>query len=170
MKEKIYMKYCPRCGDIDWSPHSNLNANKNENVTCSVCGYQLKTIDPKYDLYDEYEYNGTFSHFQEMSQRVELFFEEVIKPNPEFDPDLYARKDEIIKRKQEQEMNEFRRQTCGASWVDDKIGHKPKCPTCGSTNIKPITTGERIGSVMMLGMFSKKINKSFKCLECKYTW
>lgn len=46
----------------------------------------------------------------------------------------------------------------------------PKCPHCNSINIKPIGTGERIGSVMMLGMFSKKINKSFKCLDCKYTW
>ena len=46
----------------------------------------------------------------------------------------------------------------------------PKCPHCNSTNIKPITTGERIGSITMLGIFSKKINKSFKCLDCKYTW
>ena len=45
-----------------------------------------------------------------------------------------------------------------------------KCPHCNSTNIKPITTGERIGSITMLGIFSKKINKSFKCLDCKYTW
>ncbi len=170
MKEKVYMKYCPRCGDIDWSPHSNLNANKNENVTCSVCGHQLKTIDPKYDLYDEYEYNGTFSHFQEMSQRVELFIEEVIKPNPEFDPDLYARKDEIIKQKQKQEMNEFRRQTGGASWVDDKIGYKPKCPTCSSTNIRKIGTGERAVSILGLGLFSKKINKTWKCNNCGHKW
>ena len=47
---------------------------------------------------------------------------------------------------------------------------QPKCPHCNSTNIKPITTGERIGSITMLGIFSKKINKSFKCLDCKYTW
>ena len=46
----------------------------------------------------------------------------------------------------------------------------PKCPNCNSTNIKPIGTGERIASVTMFGIFSKKINKSYKCLDCKYTW
>lgn len=46
----------------------------------------------------------------------------------------------------------------------------PKCPTCGSTNIRKISTGERMVSVGMLGLFSKKINKSFKCNSCGYTW
>lgn len=46
----------------------------------------------------------------------------------------------------------------------------PKCPTCGSTNIQKIGTGERVASVAMLGLFSKKINKSYKCLNCKCTW
>ena len=46
----------------------------------------------------------------------------------------------------------------------------PKCPTCGSTNIRKISTGERMVSVGILGLFSKKINKSFKCNKCGYTW
>lgn len=46
----------------------------------------------------------------------------------------------------------------------------PKCPTCGSTNIKKISTMERAVSVGTLGLFSKKINKSFKCGNCGYTW
>ena len=48
--------------------------------------------------------------------------------------------------------------------------NKPKCPNCHSTNIKPISGTERAVSIIGLGMFSKKINKSFKCLDCKYTW
>ena len=155
------IKYCSKCGDTQWT----------ESKTCRVCKSLLKESDAKYELYINAYMQGksikTGNTFEENEQRL---FEEVIKPNPEFDPDLYARKDEIIKQKQEQEMNEFRRQTGGASWVDDKIGNKPKCPTCGSTNIKQITIGERIGSITMFGIFSKKINKSFKCLDCKYTW
>lgn len=45
-----------------------------------------------------------------------------------------------------------------------------KCPTCFSTNVQKIGTGERVASVAMLGVFSKKINKSFKCKSCGYTW
>ena len=51
-----------------------------------------------------------------------------------------------------------------------KFSTGPKCPTCGSTNIRKISTGERMVSVGMLGLFSKKINKSFKCNSCGYTW
>lgn len=48
--------------------------------------------------------------------------------------------------------------------------NKPKCPTCGSTNIEKIGGIERGASVAMWGIFSKKINKSFKCKNCGYTW
>lgn len=48
--------------------------------------------------------------------------------------------------------------------------NKPKCPTCQSTNIQKIGIGERVVSVATLGIFSKKINKSFKCKNCGYTW
>lgn len=37
------------------------------------------------------------------------------------------------------------------------------CPYCNSTDIKKITGTERAVSVGMLGLFSKKLNKSFKC-------
>ncbi len=47
---------------------------------------------------------------------------------------------------------------------------KPKCPHCHSTQIKSISGLERGASVLTWGLFSKKINKSFKCNNCGYTW
>ena len=46
----------------------------------------------------------------------------------------------------------------------------PKCPTCGSTNIKKLDVIDRGLSVGIFGLGSKKINKSFECRNCKYTW
>ncbi|MGI5927648.1 MAG: hypothetical protein ACOX8A_10825 [Thermacetogeniaceae bacterium] len=46
----------------------------------------------------------------------------------------------------------------------------PKCPTCGSKEIVNISFTERAASVLFLGLFSKKINKTFKCSNCNYTW
>lgn len=46
----------------------------------------------------------------------------------------------------------------------------PKCPTCGSLNVRHILGGERVASVGFFGIFSKKINKTFKCGNCGYTW
>ncbi|MCM1468326.1 MAG: hypothetical protein NC086_09270, partial [Alistipes sp.] len=48
--------------------------------------------------------------------------------------------------------------------------NKPKCPTCGSTNIKSLSGLNRGASIAMFGIFSKKINKSFECKNCGYTW
>lgn len=48
--------------------------------------------------------------------------------------------------------------------------NKPKCPICGSTNIKKMGGIERGASIAAFGIFSKKINKTFKCSNCGYTW
>lgn len=48
--------------------------------------------------------------------------------------------------------------------------NKPKCPTCGSTNIRKMGGVERGASIVAFGIFSKKINKTFKCDNCDYTW
>ena len=48
--------------------------------------------------------------------------------------------------------------------------NEPKCPTCGSTNIKKMGGIERGASIAAFGLFSKKINKTFKCSNCGYTW
>lgn len=48
--------------------------------------------------------------------------------------------------------------------------HAPKCPTCGSLDVGNIGGLERGASILTLGIFSKKINKSFKCNNCGYLW
>ena len=67
-------------------------------------------------------------------------------------------------------MSQFRAQTQQQESARVMSDTRPKCPHCSSTNIKSISGLERAGSIAMLGVFSKKINKSFQCLSCKYTW
>lgn len=50
-----------------------------------------------------------------------------------------------------------------------KLDH-PKCPTCGGTHTRRITTASRAISVTATGLASRKLGKSFECLDCKYTW
>lgn len=69
----------------------------------------------------------------------------------------------------ELKMSQFRAQ------VDAQVEYKrqsnvPHCPTCKSTNIAKISGTERAASIIGLGIFSKKINKSFKCKNCGHTW
>lgn len=46
----------------------------------------------------------------------------------------------------------------------------PKCPTCQSTDIQKMSGFERGVSIFGLGLFSKKINKTYKCNQCGYMW
>ena len=48
--------------------------------------------------------------------------------------------------------------------------NKPKCPTCGSTNVKHISTLNRAVSIGVFGLFSSKIGKNYECLNCKSKW
>ena len=80
--------------------------------------------------------------------------------------DIYV--NDKLKQKWENEAKEKEQAEINAK-IQANI-NVPKCPTCDSTNIQKIGTGERVASVAMLGIFSKKINKSFKCKNCGYTW
>ena len=65
-------------------------------------------------------------------------------------------------------MSQFKTQLSQTKQVEEES--KPHCPHCKSTNIKSISGMERGASIAMWGIFSKKINKSFKCNNCGYTW
>ena len=69
-------------------------------------------------------------------------------------------------------LNQFKLQQEQSDAIreQERESNRPHCPTCGSTNIKKITGTERVASIVGLGIFSKKINKSFKCKNCGYTW
>lgn len=48
----------------------------------------------------------------------------------------------------------------------------PKCPTCGSENIRRISQNERAGNALMFGLYGNKRKYQFECLNksCGYKW
>lgn len=46
----------------------------------------------------------------------------------------------------------------------------PKCPTCGSTNVKPISGTKRWIGTGLFGLASSDVGKSYVCNNCKYKW
>lgn len=87
-----------------------------------------------------------------------------------FQCDINTAKDafEIFKNEMGEPLSS--QQIAHANAVAREELNKPKCPTCQSVNVQKIGTGERVVSVATMGIFSKKINKSFKCKSCGYTW
>jgi hypothetical protein len=48
--------------------------------------------------------------------------------------------------------------------------NKPKCITCGSTNIKKISTSAKAINTLAFGLLGTKRNKTFHCNNCGYEW
>jgi hypothetical protein len=46
----------------------------------------------------------------------------------------------------------------------------PKCPICGSTDLKKLTAVDRSASAFMWGLGSNKIGKTYECRKCKATF
>lgn len=59
-------------------------------------------------------------------------------------------------------------------WVSEKrnfnVQNVPRCPTCGSTNIKRISMTRKAVSASVFGVASGSILKTFECKDCKYKW
>ena len=121
-------------------------------LTCPCCGYPIRNTPYLHEIINGKDIDLEFIRDESISQ-----IQKIQKLKELSGCDLFKAKEIVLKYSP----------TIVTNKPEDT---KPKCPHCHSTNISPIGTGERMGSVMMLGLFSKKINKSFKCKNCKYTW
>lgn len=151
------LMYCKKCGRV-------VQRAK----ICDICGsttyqvpnqYLMKDIDILID-----------------SKLEDQFIEECIKSSPEFDEYLFNNRDRIKAQKSAEYERDMAIGDAIRQGADVKTAFRnggqniPKCPTCGSLNVRHISGGERVASVGVFGIFSKKINKTFKCGNCGYMW
>lgn len=144
--------YCKKCGGIV----SRLS--KNIESPCNYCQSKIFVVPKQYTL-------------KELETCLdkdlkEQFINEYIKSSPEFDQYLFEHREEDMfnKRMSDQAKMEHGKQ------ILENASRVPKCPTCQSTNIRKISRLESGASIAMFGLFSRKINKTFKCQSCGYTW
>lgn len=52
----------------------------------------------------------------------------------------------------------------------ENMDTKPKCPTCGSTNINKISATSKATNALLFGLFGNKRNKQYQCNNCGYEW
>lgn len=47
----------------------------------------------------------------------------------------------------------------------------PRCPTCGSKDVKKISGDSKVGKAILFGIFALgAISKTYKCNNCGYQW
>jgi ribosomal protein L37AE/L43A len=143
---------CPRCGRI-------AEAWFDESIwECDICKHKKMVLASRAEVF---EYDNTPSNNRDRL-RDKLRINYCIS-SLEYDQDAWKQRvafETGAARQLEREL------------AEERAHPKPKCPTCGSTNVSRIGGLERGISVAMWGLFSKKINKSFKCNnpQCGYTW
>ncbi len=139
------IRCCKRCGHIEmWQ--------KELIPVCEYCNSEL--VDTEYILQDVLE------HGEIKPEIRKAIFEKYIKNSP-------AYSDEYAKQREEKQTRESMNLPSSYKTKQQNI---PKCPTCGSTNVKHISTLNRAASIGVFGLFSSKIGKNYECLDCKAKW
>lgn len=150
-KKPMYI--CPRCG-------RDMYFWDNENIVCIDCGYEpmIKTNFTAGDSANACVADKE-AEFLKMVRERYAFNSDV------FDKDLYQK---VIDEEYSLDMavRASRRRREQQTQSQPQI----KCPTCGSTSVRRIGSGERAASIFGFGLFSRKARKTFKCNDCGYMW
>ncbi len=117
---------------------------------CSDCGKILKF--PKYDLK-----NGQGTYFT--LEPVECFCGNVSSTITDVPVEAETNRAQVYSQQPFQTTQTVTIQTTG-----------PKCPTCGSTNIKRISLASKAVGGAAFGIFSSNVRKTFTCENCGYKW
>lgn len=170
-----YAKDCINCG---FPIREFMNDNKLNNIDykfiCPKCAYASAGYGDESDpIYIRCKYcNTIMKQTDETGEEVldnfikhteEDYFKTLAKKygGDQFSEEAYEDRIRTVKRE-----NSARQSTQSSK----QPTNVPKCPTCGSTNIRKIGAGERTASILGLGLFSRKINKTWKCNNCGHTW
>ena len=102
--------------------------------------------------------------------------EDLAKQHPMFNQTLYDTFKRQYEEEREREHQEYlQRKELEVLQKQAEIQHHldrndPRCPICQSFDVDRISGFDRATSILALGIFSKKINKSFKCNNCGGTF
>lgn len=67
-------------------------------------------------------------------------------------------------------MSQFKSQLEQQKSSKTQNDNRPKCPTCGSTNIEKISTTKKVVGGAMFGLFSSDVRNSMHCKNCGAKW
>lgn len=152
---------CPHCGYI------NFYVKPSKFPICKCCDYEdpiIITNDERHDLVVSIKasINEQKSN-EELADIIdEALREKYVYGNEHFSKKAYNDMLEYTERKEEEAKAFFN------SHSSDP--HTPKCPTCGSTDLRKVSVGAKAVSVGLFGIFSQKVKKTWHCNSCGYEW
>ncbi len=142
------MNYCPKCGSITYGTFD-----------CVYCGHELINTGTTRNEYYQMKENENIDNWK-------LSIIKKVRQNPEFSEKALWKRINHSNEKPYQEKARFILMEENAEFYTST----PKCPTCSSTDVEKIGTGERVVSVALFGLFSRKVTKTYRCNSCGYMW
>lgn len=153
---------CPHCG---YPINENLNVQKSNNIL-----YNLRFIKAKSKVIAISKISKITKESVEDIKKIvdncEIFLSN-IDINKAYIVKQALQKDNIEVKIEDISGTEIFESSIQNTVIDDNI---PKCPTCGSTNIRKILGTKKAASIIGFGILSNNISKTFECLNCKYKW
>lgn len=154
-----FVYYCPVCGNVLFESHFRVFPKSKQRCYECKSSPMVSTDKDSGEFYPEdYDFIAALKSDESYDWQEEVR-RQFVYGNPQFD-----QKKCISREKGDAAFDANRQKEIY------KREHGPKCPTCGSSHVEKMGAVERGVSIAMLGMFSKKINKTFKCDDCGYTW
>lgn len=167
MDNDLYV-ICPHCGYV------NLQFNASKFPICKCCGYEDPIIMSMDDM-RVFVKNLNLPTADLNSNKLGTIASTSDSPSDEALREKYVYNNEHFSKKAYNDMLEYDRKECKRLqeyW--DTAGRseqpKPKCPTCGSTDLRKVSVGAKAVSVGLFGIFSQKIKKTWHCNSCGYEW
>lgn len=149
--------YCPICAQRILSPLVNI---------CPDC---INYITPRETIHDaKYYRDKAMELFGDYSYSKKIIIDEEASKYPEFNPDNKEQNaKEEFDREQKAYWDDF-----GNRLIERECANRgmPKCPTCGSYDVKRISDLKRATHAYAFGLFSKTARSQFECKKCHYKW
>jgi len=134
------IRYCAKCGHIEMlTPELRPN--------CTYCNSNL--IDTKYDFLDAID-GGNLKREVEKDIKENYINKSTLQ-------------EEAVKTRIEQEDYDILHMPSSGGYSSQNT---PKCPTCGSTKVHPISAGKKAVGFLAIGVFSKNFGKTMECKNC----
>lgn len=140
------LKYCPVCGFV---------ACYGQFDSCIDCGSNL--IDSQKSLNQ---------YYLELDTNDPREVQEYVRNKYIYNNDLFDVNKENKRLKSSLELQKHIEENTRKQENQTEI-NLPCCPTCGSTNVEKISGVNKVGSVVLFGIFSLgHVSKTFKCKNC----
>lgn len=111
----------------------------------------------------QWEWYNTISKKDRDNEWTQQMREKYVINSHVFDKDLYEAR--LQEEQAERDKMDASRQAARRAEAN-----KPKCPTCGSTNVEKISTTSKVVGGALFGLFSSNVRNTMRCNNCGYKW